>query len=75
MTDETGNLILEHLRQLRANDEKVMARLDDLVMQYQVSNAHISALVQHENYAVGKFAELEARLQRIEHRLELRDER
>lgn len=73
MTDTVNNLVLEHLRQLRSNDDKVMARLDDIVAQMRVSNAHVTALVQHENYAMGKFAELEARLQRLERRLELSD--
>lgn len=73
MTENIDSLILEHLRALRSNDDKVMARLDDLVAQFRITNGHVAALVQHEAYATGKFAELETRLTRVEKRLDLVD--
>ena len=35
--------------------------------------AHVAALVQHESFATVKFAELEARAERIDKRLDLND--
>jgi hypothetical protein len=39
----------------------------------RIANAHVAALVQHENFATTKFSELEARVDRIEKRLDLSD--
>lgn len=74
MAENSDNLVLEHLRHIRTRVDSHDKRMEDLVAQFQVSNAHVGALVQHENYAMTKFTELETRLQRVERRLELRDD-
>ncbi len=49
MNEKVETLVLEHLRELCANDQKVVTRLDDLVAQMRVSNAQVTALVRHGN--------------------------
>lgn len=46
MAENIDNLILEHLRHLRASNDKIIARLDDLVTQMRVSNTHVASLIQ-----------------------------
>jgi predicted transcriptional regulator len=74
---DIANQTLELLRRFRdetaARFNKVDLSLRDLTEQARINNAHVAALVQHENFATTKFAELEARVDRIEKRLELRD--
>jgi hypothetical protein len=45
-----------------------------VLTQIRIHGAHISGLVQQENFTGAKVAEIEARLARVEKRLELHDE-
>jgi hypothetical protein len=73
MTD-LENLTLEHLRAIRAKIDSMEHKIDDLAAEQRMANAHVSGLVQHENYALRKFAEMEVRLERMEKRLDLRED-
>ena len=78
MVEELENLVLEHLRNLRADMNRrfdgIAAVIRDLADQQRATNAHIVGLVRHDAFASDKFAEIETRIERIERRLELRDE-
>jgi tetrahydromethanopterin S-methyltransferase subunit G len=71
--NEPENLVLEHLRALRADVAKVATRLDNLTMEVRSSNAHVAAIVQSDMHQNVRIAELEARLERVEKRLEIVD--
>jgi len=74
---DIANQTLELLRRFRdetfARFNKVDLSLRDLTEQARINSAHVAALVQHENFATTKFSELEARVERIEKRLDLND--
>ena len=53
---------------------KVNADMQNLTTEVRLANAHVAALVQGEVHTTGRIAELDARLSRIEKRLDLRDE-
>jgi hypothetical protein len=76
MTD-IAHHTFELLRKLRdepaARFNKIDLSLRDLTEQARIANAHVAALVQHENFATTKMTELEARVERIEKRLDLVD--
>lgn len=73
MTDETTNLVLEHLRALRAGQARVEDRLNTLaaemlaMRQRQIGD---DALLNHDH---DEIAALKVRLDRIEKRLDLVD--
>jgi len=68
---------LELLRKLREEHAQglteVKGAIQDLTAAARIVNGHIVALVNHEQFAIEKFAEHEARLMRIEKRLNLVD--
>jgi hypothetical protein len=65
------NLILEHLRAIRADISQVKTNMSDLTAHMRLMADQVVALVKHENYTMSKFAELEGRVDRIERRLDL----
>ena len=65
------NLVLEHLRALRADVAEVKTGLRDLTAHTRLIADQVVALVRHENFTMTKFAELEGRVERIERRLDL----
>ena len=69
----TDNLVLEHLRALRADVVQVKTSLSDLTAHMRLMADQVVALVKHENFTISKFAELEGRVDRIERRLDLVD--
>lgn len=68
------NIVLEHLREFRADIRKLTTAHEHLTAEVRVSNAHVAALVQNEVHTVGRFADLEARVDRIERRLQLAEQ-
>ncbi len=73
MTGKSQNLAVHHLSDFRAH---IDARFDklatahaNLTAEVRLSNAHVAALVQGEVHVLGRFSEVEARLDRIERRL------
>jgi molybdopterin-guanine dinucleotide biosynthesis protein len=67
----TDNLVLEHLRAIRADVAQVKTNLADLTAHMRLMADQVVGLVRHENYSMTKFAELESRVDRIERRLDL----
>jgi len=78
MTDNVENHTIEWIKKVRTDFTARFDRIDntlvELLTQIRVHNTHIAGLVQQENLTSGKVADLEARIQRLERRLELRDE-
>ena len=73
IADHTLELLRKFREETTRRFDKVDLSLRDLTEQARINNAHVAALVQHENFATTKFAELEARVERIEKRLDLND--
>lgn len=67
----SDNLVLEHLRALRADTVELKTSIRDLTAHVRLIADQVVALVRHENYSMTKFAELEGRVERIERRLDL----
>jgi ubiquinone biosynthesis protein UbiJ len=68
---------MELLRQTREEMRRRFDKLDrsvaELTAESRITNAHMVGLVRFEDYATGKMAELETRLERLEKRLDLDD--
>jgi predicted nuclease with TOPRIM domain len=80
MTDETANLILEHLRALRGGQDRLTEHMERLETRMTSLEQHIASLRQDIALLHGDFAgqsvrldRLESRFGRIERRLELSD--
>jgi len=73
MTAKPDNLILDHLRNLRKDMSKMAGQIELLTAEVRISNAHVSGIVQSDVLTSTRLAELEARLDRVERRLELTD--
>jgi len=70
MADET--LLLELIKALRADVAKLSSQMLHLTEEVHASNAHVAAIVKSDLNQNVRFAELEARLDKIEKQLELR---
>jgi len=73
MTDETTNLVLEHLKRFQAQMSRFEDRLGDIASDMHVLKQHMSAFMQSELRQDGELASLKLRLDRIERRLDLTD--
>lgn len=73
MTDDTPNLILEHLRQIRAATDKSNAKLSELEKHLIELRLQVAGVVREDVLIHSKLAEHEARFERIEKRLELHE--
>jgi len=71
MTDEIENLILEHLRVLRANDEVFRQEFAELKVHMLAIENHIAASALTEARHSGRIDQHDDRLARIERRLDL----
>lgn len=78
MTEDTENHTIELLRRMRTEIadgfQRVNNDVQNLTIEVRLANAHVAALVQGEVHTTSRIAELDARLPRVEKRLELRDE-
>lgn len=76
MTDPSDHT-RELLRRMRAENAQghaeVKRAIENLTAETRITNGHVVALVQHEQYATEKLAELDVRLSRVEKRLDLVD--
>jgi predicted nucleic acid-binding Zn-ribbon protein len=73
MTAELDNLILEHLRALRGDIADVKRRMANIETELVQQGRLLALLVDGQSHTRGRMAELETRIERIERRLELRD--
>ena len=73
MAEESGNLVLEHLRALRAGMDELRADVHD--MKGRLTSLAVSVASLHGDFAGQslRIDRLEIRLERIENRLSLRD--
>jgi hypothetical protein len=73
MADDTSNLVLEHLRALRAGVDELRTDVRD--MKGRLTSLAMSVASLHGDFAgqSGRIDRLEVRLERIENRLSLRD--
>lgn len=74
MTDQPRDIVIEHLREIRTDIRKLTSSHDHLTAEVRLANAHVAAFVQGEVHTTCRIAELDARISRIEKRLELNDE-
>lgn len=74
MNDETENLVLEHLRGMRAELSRMNNRLDTLQAEMSATRHHISGMAALQDHDHGDIAEIKTRLDRIEVRLDLVDD-
>lgn len=75
MTDDTQNLVLEHLRAIRAKLDEHSNRLDGIEMQLSALGQQIAGLTTAVYGGGSDLQELRRRVERIERRLELRDDK
>jgi predicted nuclease with TOPRIM domain len=73
MVDDSNNLVLEHLRALRAGVDEL--RVDMRDVKGRLTSLEISVANLHGDFAgqSGRIDRVEHRLERIEQRLDLRD--
>jgi tetrahydromethanopterin S-methyltransferase subunit G len=71
MTEDTSNVVLEHLRYIRTRLDSVETAVQQLTMRFSAVEGHIAA--DHVNEAVqnSEIDRLKLRVDRIERRLEL----
>jgi len=80
MADNTENMVPKMLETIRDEQRamhgdfnKLTTSHDNLTAEVRISNAHVAALVQSEVHTHQRPAEVEARVDRIERRLQLVD--
>ena len=73
MTDETANLVLEHLKRFQFQMNRFEERLDMVQQDMRATKQHMSAFMASEAAQDEGIAALAVRLERIERRLEVRD--
>ena len=72
MTDNvTSELILEHLKAIQGKITRVEDRMGNIEMDIRIIKGHMASYMQSETKQDGAIATLQARLERIEKRLEL----
>jgi hypothetical protein len=73
MTDETANLVLEHLKRFQAQMSRFEDKLSDVAADLHVMKQHVAASMQSELRQDTDLAGIKLRLDRIERRLDLVD--
>jgi hypothetical protein len=73
VTDDTTNLVLEHLRAIRTDIARLGNRLDTMSAELTAIRQHLGGVVTIQDHDHGDIAEIKSRLDRIERRLELTD--
>lgn len=71
--DNQSNLVLEILRSIRDDITKQSTKIDNLAGEVRALKQHVAGLVQSDLNRDDRFAQIEARLDRIDKRLELVD--
>ncbi len=70
---ERDDLMLEHLKAIRADMSKMADRMDTMSVEMTEIRQHLSGVVTLQEHDHSDIASLKARLERIEKRLELAD--
>lgn len=71
MTQEPDNLVLEHLRAIRADMGKMADYMQTLSVEMTAIRQHLAGVVTLQDHDHGDIAMIKHRLDRIERRLEL----
>jgi tetrahydromethanopterin S-methyltransferase subunit G len=71
MTDEVGNIILEHLKAMRSSLSRLEGKVDTVAAEMLAVRQHQQGSDTLLNHDHDEIAAMKARLDRIEHRLEL----
>lgn len=78
MTDNTENLLLEHLKRFQAGQDRIERKLDELTRRISNLEAGQASIIQHIGHLAASDAQQQVaadgfnqRLERIERRLEL----
>ena len=71
MTDDTTNLVLEHLRAIRSDIARLANRMETMAVELVPIRQHLGGVVTIQDHDHGDIAEIKSRLDRIERRLEL----
>ena len=74
MNEKVENLILERLRPMRADLSYVREGIDVLKAEATATRQHVAGLIGHQTATEIRVARMEDRLERVERRLELRDQ-
>lgn len=75
MTQKIENLILEHLKAIRAQLDRMESDIDDLKNRDHSHEAYLSALHTDSARQSARLDQHDSRIKRIERRLELTEER
>ena len=74
MSDKVTNLLLlEHLKAIQSKLSSMASDIGDLKSDMRGLKSHMAGFMQSEVAQDGSMAAMQTRLERIEHRLELRD--
>lgn len=73
MTEETTNLVLEHLRHIRAAVDEMRAQMSHFIMRMGVVERNVVTLHVSDASQNAELDRVKERLDRIERRLELND--
>ncbi|RTL62428.1 MAG: hypothetical protein EKK41_25415 [Hyphomicrobiales bacterium] len=73
MTDETTNLVLEHLRRIRASQERTELEITEIKGRLSSVEVHVGVFGQQIGQLNKRMDRVEERLGRIERRLDLVD--
>ena len=68
MTDEVGNLVLEQLRLMRADIQRVDGKVDALAAEVGELKHAVSGLAYFMAHTVGELQDLKGRVDRLENR-------
>jgi chromosome segregation ATPase len=74
MTESVDNLILEHLKAIRAQLDRIESDIDDLKNRDHTDEAYLSALHSDSARQSARLDQHDSRLRRIEKRLELTED-
>ena len=74
MTEKIENLILEHLKAIRAQLNRIEVDISDLKGRDHTHEAYLSALHSDVARQAGRLDDYDTRLRRLERRLDLADE-
>ena len=78
MAENVENLLLEHLKRFQATLERMERKQDEMLARLSTLEGHVASIMQHQAHLAGADAaqqlaidNINARLDRIERRLEL----
>jgi hypothetical protein len=73
MTEDTTNLVLEHLRHMRLMISRIDEKLETVILRLSIIEGHVANFHVSEAAQNAELDRIKRRLDRVEHRLELAD--